>query len=164
MNVFEVFTSVWEQNRERTIALLDAIAETGDPQAVLAWRPGPGRAHIAWQIMHVAVTEELFASERLERGDVSIPDVVAAYRGGSVPADEVPTLAEIRETLASCRDRLSATISALSEGDLDRIPQPLAERGWTVRRVLWVLAWHEAHHHGQAHLTFNLWKQANGVD
>ena len=36
-------------------------------RSVLAWRPGPGRAHIGWQLMHIGITEELFASDRLAR-------------------------------------------------------------------------------------------------
>lgn len=50
--------------RDRTLATLDAIEKLPQPQAILGWRPGPGRAHIAWQLLHVGITEELFASER----------------------------------------------------------------------------------------------------
>src|SRR5436190_11198374 len=49
--------------RPRTLLTLDRIAQEKDPMKVLGWRPGPGRAHIAWQLMHIGITEELFATE-----------------------------------------------------------------------------------------------------
>ena len=57
-------------NRTRTLGFLDSIEKTADPQAVLSFRPGPGRAHIGWQLMHIAVTEDIFATERLEPGKI----------------------------------------------------------------------------------------------
>ena len=65
MSLLTCITDLWEFNRLRTLMTLDDIAKQPDPTAVLGWRPGPGRAHIAWQLMHVGVTEELFATERL---------------------------------------------------------------------------------------------------
>ena len=37
----------------------------------------------------------------------------------------------------------------------------LAARKLTIRDVLHILSWHEAHHHGQAHLTLNLYRAAH---
>ena len=47
--------------------------------------------------------------------------------------------------------------------DLAKIPAGLKERGWTLQQVIELIAWHEGHHHGQAHLTLNLFKAANGI-
>ena len=61
----DIMLAACTEARERTLGLLNQIENTGDPMAVLAWRPGDQRAHIAWQLMHIGVTEELFATERL---------------------------------------------------------------------------------------------------
>ena len=65
MSTTELLIKSLEFARARTLGLLDSIEKEPDPQAMLAWRPGPGRAHIGWQLTHVAVTEEIFATERL---------------------------------------------------------------------------------------------------
>jgi uncharacterized damage-inducible protein DinB len=96
---------------------------------------------------------------RLERGEPTIGDLVETYRGGSVPQDgEIPDVEEIRRVLADSRARLIETVSTLNGDDLERVPEPLRERGWTIARVLDVIGWHEPHHQGQAHLTLNLWE------
>ena len=59
--MFSAYLEAFEFNRTRTLATLDAIAATSDPPALLGWRPGLGRAHVAWQLMHIGVTEEIFA-------------------------------------------------------------------------------------------------------
>jgi uncharacterized damage-inducible protein DinB len=158
MSLFDAAAEIWTFSRERTLAVLDAVAELPDPQAVLGWRPGPGRAHIAWQLMHVGITEELFATERLLGTTPACPDLVPRYKGGSTPDDDIPTVDEIRNVLDESRAHLLTTVAGLSESDLDVIPEAFAERGWTLRKVLQVLSWHEPHHQGQAHITLNLWK------
>ena len=35
--------------------------------------------------------------------------------------------------------------------------------GRTVAESIILFAWHEAHHQGQIHLTWNLYKQAHGI-
>jgi len=65
MTIIDTLLKSIQFNRVRTIATLDKIAQEPEPSRVLAWRPGPGRAHIAWQLMHIGITEELFATERL---------------------------------------------------------------------------------------------------
>ena len=65
MSTIDVTIEIWQFNRERTLMTLDEISGLDDPQTVLGWRPAEGRAHIAWQLMHIGITEELFATERL---------------------------------------------------------------------------------------------------
>lgn len=158
MSYIENVISLYEMNRDRTLATLDEIAGMDNPQEVLAWRPGPGRAHIGWQLMHVAVTEELFATERLLEKPHGMGDLVERFRGGSTPDENVPTVDDIRKALATGREHLLATFQQLSDDDLENIPAPLQERGWTVRKTLQIICWHEAHHQGQAHITLNLCK------
>lgn len=161
MNVIRLFQEIWEFNRTRTLGTLDAIAAMPDPQKVLGWRPGPGRAHIAWQIVHIGITEELFATERLKSTPAAWPDLVPRFKGGSTPDDDVPQLSQIREILTLSREHLIATFDTYTDADLATVPEVFRERNWTLRRVLEVLNWHETHHQGQAHITLNLYKASH---
>ena len=161
-NTFETFANSYKFYRGRTLGLLDAIEKQPEPQHVLSWRPGPGRAYIGWQLMHLAITEDLFASERLApHKPGQFVELWPRFRGGSTPDDNVPSAAVIRSTLERARAGLLATLSEYTEERLGEIPAALRERGLTVRDVLYLLGWHEAHHQGQAHMTFNLYKAAH---
>jgi uncharacterized damage-inducible protein DinB len=163
MSTIETYAKMWDFQRGRTLALLDRIEETGKAEEVLGWRPGVGRAHIAWQVMHIGVTEEVFATERLNAGEPDFPDLVPRFKGGSTPDDTIPTLSEIRELLSHSREHFLKTIRTFGEEDLGKSPTEFLEgRGWTLETLFQVIAWHEAHHQGQAHLTMNLWVAQNG--
>jgi uncharacterized damage-inducible protein DinB len=144
--------------RERTLGTLDAIEKLPNPAEALGWRPGPGRAHIAWQLLHVGITEELFATDRFLGTTPAFADLVPRFKGGSTPDDQICTAAEIRRVLHETRQHLRATIERLSEADLETIPPGLAQRGITIGKALQIVVWHEAHHQGQAHITLNLYK------
>jgi hypothetical protein len=159
VNTIELLTKGLEFNRVRTLGLLETIEKESDCQALLAWRPGPGRAHIGWQLTHIAITEEIFATERLApHTEATWKELWPRFRGGSTPDDNVPSAAMIRQMLTGSRQQLLATLRAMGDANLDMIPDALRARGTTVRDVFFVLAWHEAHHQGQAHLTFNMYK------
>jgi hypothetical protein len=132
-------------NRIRTLGLLEKIEQEPDPQLVLAWRPG--------------ITEEIFATERLlpEKPGHWL-DLWPRFRGGSTPDDNVPTPAQIREVLNGGREHLLATLSTFRDDQLGWIPPALAQRQLTLLDVLHIIAWHEGHHQGQAHITLNLFK------
>lgn len=147
--------------RERTLATLDAIGKLPNPQEALGWRPGPGRAHIGWQLMHIGITEELFATERLLGTTPGYTELLPRFRGGSTPDDNIPTAESIREVLKESREHLRKTLTSLTEADLGTIPPALKERGLTISKVLQILGWHEAHHQGQSHITLNLYKAAH---
>jgi hypothetical protein len=149
-------------NRPRTLGLLDKIEQEPDPMAVLGWRPGPGRAHIAWQLMHIGITEELFATERLlpEKPGKWL-DLRPRFRNLSVPDDDIPSPTMIREVLAESRARLLDTFGTFTDAQLDWIAPALAERKLPLLDVLHILGWHEAHHQGQAHITLNLYKASH---
>jgi uncharacterized damage-inducible protein DinB len=155
----EILTRSYSFFRERTYATIDRLSELPHAERALSWRPGPGRAHIAWQLMHIAVTEDIFASERLapERSGL-FTDLWPRFRGGSTPDEVIPSLDVIRRTLNESRQSLLATLAGYDDSRLDDIPDSLAERGWTVRTVLELIGWHEAHHQGQAHLTLNIYQ------
>jgi uncharacterized damage-inducible protein DinB len=146
-------------NRDRTLATLDEITKLPDPQAALAYRVGPGRAHIGWQLMHIGVTEEIFATERLAPDKPpKWTELWPRFRGGSTVDDDVPSVAAIREVLGGARERLLATLATYADDRLGEIPPALAARKLTFLNVLHILSWHEAHHQGQAHLTLNTFK------
>src|SRR5687767_10578048 len=91
-------------NRSRTLGLLDRVEKEPEPQAILGWRPGPGRAHIAWQLTHVAITEELFATERLALDlKPNYSDLIPRFKGGSTPDDNIPAAEDMRRILTESR-------------------------------------------------------------
>ena len=154
------FTRNYEFIRGRTLDFLANIEKLSDPRQALAWRPGQGRAHIGWQLMHIGVTEDIFASERLAQKAGKFSELWPRFRGGSTPDDDVPSAETIRRVLAESRAHLLATLAEYDDSRLEEIPEALKQRGWTVRTVLSVIGWHESHHHGQAHITLNLFKAA----
>lgn len=160
MTVVQVMLDAMELNRMRTLATLDEIAKLPDPIKVLGWRPGPGRAHIGWQLTHIGITEELTATERMRGTPPAYADLVPRFKFGSVPDDNIPEVETIRKVLSDSRQHVQECFAAIKESDLDTIPEWYRERGWTIRRILQILSWHEGHHQGQAHITFNLWKAA----
>lgn len=159
MSTVDTFAKSYEFYRKRTLDLLENIAGEADPAAVLGWRPGPGRAHIAWQLMHIGITEEIFATERLApEKEAAFTELWPRFRGGSTPDDDIPEVEQIRTVLAGGRQHLLKTLAGYDENRLHEIPAALQARGLTVRDCLYVIGWHEAHHHGQAHLTYNLYQ------
>ena len=162
-SLIEVTVALWDHNRERTLATLAAIEALPNPQQVLGWRPGAGRAHIAWQLTHIGITEELFATERLANTKPDYADLVPRFKGGSTPDDNIPAASQIREIFTHSREHLKKTVATLTEADLSRVPEfgMLRERNMTIGRALQIINWHEAHHQGQAHITLNLYKAAH---
>lgn len=159
MSVTETMIETLDFYRARTLGLLETIEKEPDPKLVLGWRPGPGRAYIGWQLMHIGITEEIFATERLApHKPRAWEDLWPRFRGGSTPDDNVPLPATVREVLAGTRDHLKATLRELGDARLGEIPEALKQRALTVRDVLSILGWHEAHHQGQAHITLNLYR------
>lgn len=156
MNIIETHLETAQFFRPRTLGMLDKVEQQSNPMEVLGWRPGPGRAHIAWQLMHIGVTEELFATERLAPHKAgSFQELWPRFRGGSKPDDNIPTPAEIRQVLTESHEHLAETLREIGDPRLDEIPPAFAERKLTHRDVLSLLLWHEAHHQGQAHFTLN---------
>lgn len=158
MSTIAIYLRGMEFNRTRTLMTLDEVAKQADPQQVLGFRPGPGRAPIVWQFCHIGITEELFATERLFGRPPAFSELVPRFKGGSVPDDDTPELERVREVLLETRTHIVNSLAGFTDDDLGVIPDAFRERGWTLERILQVLCWHEAHHQGQAHLSLNLWK------
>ena len=153
-----VMLDAMEYNRTKTLKLLDELRQSGRVAEILGWRPGAGRAHIAWQLVHIGVTEEVFATERLHGQTPAFADLVPRFKAGSTPDDQIPDADLIRQVLQESRVHLRSALSTFCDDDLGIVPEAFRERGWTLGYILQVLCWHEGHHQGQAHLTHNLWK------
>ncbi len=151
--------TILDHARKKTIELLDSIAALPKAAAVLGWRPGPGRAHIAWQLMHVAATDDRHLNVRMRGGEPASAEFVRRFAGGSTPDDEIPGVEQIRAYLTERRAALAEHLAQLRDADLPTKPTPQAP--WAYEEWFRVLAWHEAHHQGQAHLTLNLYRAAN---
>src|SRR3954462_2791670 len=133
MSTLHSLMAAYQFNRPRTLGLLDKIEAEKGPQRILGWRPGAGRAHIAWQFMHIGITEELFATERLAPGTKpSFADLVPRFKGSSAPDDEIPQAALVRRVLNESRDHLLQTLSRFSDKDLGTIPEFFKERKLTL--------------------------------
>ncbi len=156
MSTVQTLSEALTFNRTRTLDLLDRIEKQLEPAAVLGWRPGAGRAHLAWQLMHIGITEEIFATERLNpEKPRAFEDLWPRFRGGSTPYDAIPSADEIRRVLGESREHLLDTLQRFCDEQLEEIVLP--QRGLTLRQVLHLIAWHEAHHQGQGHITLNLY-------
>ncbi|HEX4149471.1 MAG TPA: DinB family protein, partial [Pirellulales bacterium] len=132
MNTVQTLIKSYQFNRDRTLGLLEKFEQQPDPVRALGWRPGAGRAHAGWQFMHVAITEEIFATERLApEKPAAFAELWPRFRGGSTPDDQIPPPAEMRRVLAESREHLLATLSSISEDRLGEIPAAMAARKLT---------------------------------
>ena len=148
--------------RARLLGSLEAIEKSGKPAAeVLLWRPAPTRAHIAWQALHCAATHDRYYHVFI-KGEAKPSDamLVENFGGGSTPSDDmVPNLAHIRSMLLGHFTTLRDYVGTLTPSDLQTVVGP-PDRQRKLGDAIILLAWHEAHHQGQLHLTWNLYNQA----
>jgi uncharacterized damage-inducible protein DinB len=68
-----------------------------------------------------------------------------------------PSADTIRRVLNESRQHLIETLGGYGDDRLQEIPPAMAARNLTVRQILSLIGWHEAHHQGQAHITLNLY-------
>ena len=80
----------------------------------------------------------------------------SGFAGGSTPDENIPSLDAIRGYLIGQRDELIKHLRGLDPAMLEKKPNDQAP--WTYREWIKMLAWHEAHHQGQAHAILNLYK------
>jgi uncharacterized damage-inducible protein DinB len=163
MSIVQTLVDSYRFNRGRTLGLLEQIEQLPDPLRALGFRPGPGRAHAGWQLMHIGITEELFATERLApEKQGAFVEWWPRFRGGSTPDDQIPDPALIRQVLSQSREHLLDTLAKIGDDRLGEIPPAMAARKMTLLDVLHIIGWHEGHHQGQAHITCNLFKAQAG--
>jgi uncharacterized damage-inducible protein DinB len=75
----------------------------------------------------------------------------------------VPTLAAIRDALANRYKEWRGYVAALDAAGLARMVPGPGNTQRSLADVITLLTWHEAHHQGQIHLTWNLYKAAHGM-
>ncbi|MGL4465502.1 MAG: DinB family protein [Planctomycetia bacterium] len=158
--------SLLDFSRGRLLGTLETIEKTGRAGEILGYRPGPGRAHGAWQFLHVAATDDRVLNVLVRRSTAADPWLVEGFAGGSKPSDdEIPDAVLIRRKLTETRSAFVDHLHAASTEELDALvetPNPAAPKR-TLREWGVLLAWHEAHHQGQIHLTLNLFKASHGM-
>src|SRR5262249_44498598 len=104
-------------------------------------------------------TDDRSLNVRVKSGEPAEPEFVRRFAGGSTPDDDIPSVDVIRRYLADRRSALLDHLAGLSDADL--ATRPSEQIPWPYQEWFTLLAWHEAHHQGQAHLTFNLYKSAH---
>jgi hypothetical protein len=161
----QTLISAMEFSHARLLGIIETIEKSGqDSRNVLAWRPGTGRAHIAWQLMHCAATHDRYLNVGLLGGKAIDEALVANFGGGSTPSDQnIPPLATIKDKLASNYENLKAYVAAASADDLSNKKTGAPGKQRSLGESIILLTWHEAHHQGQVHLTWNLYKAAHGI-
>jgi hypothetical protein len=145
--------------RKKSLDFIEIIAKSPDAAAVLAWRPGPGRAHVAWQLMHIGATDDRHLNVRIRAGEAKNPDFVNRFAGGSTPDDKIPGLDEIRKYLSERRAAMLELLETATDEQMAK--KPYEASPYTLEEWFRVWIWHEAHHQGQAHLTLNLYKASH---
>ncbi len=160
MSTIATMIKSYEFNRGRTLGMLEQIEKLNDPAGALAWRPAPGRAHAAWQFMHIGICEEMFATKWLApHKSLRWPELWTRFGNGSQADDQIPTLGEIRTLLADGRAQLLDTLAGYTEDRLSERPEAVSR--FTVGDILNLITFHEGHHHGQAHSILNGYRAAH---
>ncbi|MBL8018286.1 MAG: DinB family protein [Leptospirales bacterium] len=146
-------------SRQATDKMLDEMEKTGKADQILAWRAGPGRAPIGWQIMHLAATEDRFANKLLQNGTSISDDWIKQFESGKPAGDGVPRMSDVRKYLKDSRAALEKSIGNFDLSRLDS--KPPVEFPFEYRKIFQIMVWHEPHHQGQALATFNLYKASH---
>ena len=156
-------------SRNRLLGTLDTFEKVArekghDLAKVLAWRPGPGRAHIAWQAAHCAATHDKYLNVVLRGKSPRDEPLVANFAGGTTPSDaNIPSLDVIREKLKIALADFREAVAAMDHSALSRMIPGANNTQRSVAEAIIMLTWHEAHHQGQIHLTWNMYKAAHEI-
>ena len=107
--------------------------------------------------MHIAATDDRHLGGRVVAGEPTEPGNTARFGNGSTPDDNIPSVEEIRRYLSEHRAAVLAHLATVKDWTV----KPQESAPWPYEEWVRVLAWHEAHHQGQAHLTLNMYKAAH---
>jgi uncharacterized damage-inducible protein DinB len=118
--------------------------------------------------MHLAASDQRFLYFRLQGMDPPDQELNRRFAHGSTPDDDLPSVEAIRTALAHHRRNIWNFVDRMTLSELEAVPprHPQAPGDMPVQSAqAWLLrlAWHEAHHHGQAHLAFNIFKAVHGM-
>ena len=114
--------------------------------------------------MHLAATHDRYINERLLHQAVKDEQLCKNFAGGSTPSDEnAPDLQTILQTLEKHYANARTYLLSLRADEINQVMEFPNNVKRTIGECFVVLAFHEAHHQGQMHLTWNLYKAAHGV-
>lgn len=125
-----------ERYRAVTLQVLDVVND-----ADLSWRPSPDQYSLGQQLLHIAQTEDLYATG-LFHGDWD-------FDRARFPS-EMPSRSELREFFEEVRARTLDCLGSISDSELGEVvPIPDSPVEGTLRSWLWFILEHELHHKGQ---------------
>ncbi len=148
----------FELNRSQTAKLIEKIEKSRQADKALGWIPPTKRVCAGWQLLHIAASEDNLANNLLEKKDLVSSELYELSRAKDkleLCRSGLPPLARIKTYLADSRKNLLETIARLDFQKLDEKPTP--EAFGTRYELLNIFIWHEGHHQGQAHFTFNMY-------
>ena len=86
------------------------------------------------------------------------------FRHSSITSPLISSCATIGASSRGHCERANGAAQGRRQADDSALKtKPNEQAPWTYQEWLKVLAFHEAHHQGQPHLTFNLYKAAHGI-
>ena len=143
-------------NRKVTLKLLDDLEKTGKAKQALLFRARPKAAPLGWHLMHLAATEDRMAQSFGGHTKAVSREWAEEFKSGKPAGPNVPAPAEVRRYLKETRSSLEGALARFDLKRLDTKPTP--ESRFDFRTSLHVLMYHEPHHQGQAHATFNMYR------
>jgi len=142
-----------EGNRMNTAELFDDLEAFADEEAatlgidraevlrrVLSHVRPDRTKHIAWHLMHLAVTEEFIFGDGVQQA------LWEQYKAGSDAVETVPDLETIRNQMAFSRSHLLQALDRLSDDDLLVRPPLLPDCREPYIEIIHELIWHEPYH------------------
>ena len=135
-------------SRKILLSLLEDV-----PEAKLCFQPFPGANHVLWTMGHLAWTDDSFLTGVAGMPSGLPPGFADAFQWGTTPvpdASKYPSLAVIRDQLASRREALTSWLRSLNPTQLAS-PLPADWGGFAPNFATLPasLAWHEGFHTGQ---------------
>ncbi len=148
-------------NRSLVNEVLAKIEKTGRAEEIINWSPPTGRASIAFQLMHIAASDDILLSENLRTTAPVSAKYIDDYARGKPAPRSHPSLKEIKKYLAATSAKLAAHVKTMSTADLDK--KPTLKAWGTNYEMVQSIIFHEAHHQGQMHISWNMFKAAKGL-
>ena len=156
----EILLSQHKFIRTRFLQLLQEIENSGKEKEALHFQISQGtskRAHIGWQMLHIAATFDRYTQFRILEKDVLDKKLVENYGFGSKPDPLLLTSSEeIRSKLLEFTNIYYDLFTHLDLESLDVPPHPRFDR--TYKEILFLMNWHEAEHSGQCQIIWNTFK------
>ncbi len=157
----DTLLSITDYSRSRLLGTLETIEKSGggheeSPRVAT----GAGASAYFLAVHALAATHDRYLNVGIKGGKPNDEWLCTNFAGGSTPSDDlVPDIATIRATLEKTYKPFREFLAALHPKTLDR----KYPNNRTLAESYQLLAWHEGHHQGQIHLTWNMYKHAHGL-